>query len=65
MKAEQGMVHHMVHRTVSPMSTQGMVQEATSGKDEELYSASTIPAQCPQCQQQKLLSGPPHPPHQQ
>ena len=33
-------------------------------KDEELYSASTIPVQCPQCQRWKLLSGPPHPPHQ-
>ena len=33
--------------------------------NEELYSASTIPVGCTQCQRQKLLSGPPHPLHQQ
>ena len=37
----------------------------TYGKDIEVYSASTIPVWCPQYQRWKLLSGPPHPPHQQ
>ena len=54
----QQVVRQMVHETCSRYS-------ATYGKDEEQYSASMIPVQFLQFPNWQLLSGPPHPPHQQ
>ena len=47
---------------VHPMSSRSC---RTYRKDEKLYSTSTIPVWCPWHQRWKLLSGPPHPLHQQ